>query len=73
MSRKRKNSPVEKPRGETWVGKRPAVYRDRKKDVNRQGEQRKPKHKKTFSNYDSWRSFDYLISISYFPRIALAF
>lgn len=62
MSNKRKHSStVEKTRGETWVGKRPAVYKDRKKDVNRQGEQRKPKHKKTFSNYSGWGSF-YLTS-----------
>lgn len=57
MSKKRKITSLEKPRGETWVGRRPAVYKDRKKDVNRQGEQRKPKHKKTFSESGSWRSF----------------
>lgn len=38
----------EKVRGDTWVGRRPAVYKDRKKDVNKQGESRRPKHKKNY-------------------------
>ena len=40
----------EKRRGDTWVGRRPAIYKDRKKEQNRQGEQKRPKHKKDYRN-----------------------
>ena len=37
------------PRGDTWVGRRPAVYKDRKKEQNKQGEARRPKHRKDYT------------------------
>ncbi len=40
----------DKRRGDTWVGRRPAIYKDRKKEQNRQGEQKRPKHKKDYRN-----------------------
>lgn len=42
----------EKRRGDTWVGRRPAIYKDRKKEQNRQGEQKRPKHRKDYRNED---------------------
>ncbi|MBQ8083846.1 MAG: hypothetical protein IJ241_06675 [Clostridia bacterium] len=46
---KRRRAGVEKARGDTWVGRRPAIYKDRKKEQNRQGEPRRPKHKKRYT------------------------
>lgn len=40
----------DKRRGDTWVGRRPAIYKDRKKEQNRQGEQKRPKHRKDYRN-----------------------
>ncbi|MBP5459522.1 MAG: hypothetical protein J6Y62_05125, partial [Clostridia bacterium] len=45
MAKKRR----EKRRGDTWVGRRPVIYKDRKKEQNRQGEAQRPKHKKRYS------------------------
>ncbi len=48
---KAKKAKPEKKRGDTWVGKRPAVFKDRKKEVNRQGECKRPKHKKDYKDF----------------------
>lgn len=48
---KAKKAKPEKKRGDTWVGKRPAVFKDRKKEVNRQGESKRPKHKKDYKDF----------------------
>lgn len=48
MKKKKTTTNVEKARGDTWVGRRPVVYKDRKKEQNRQGETRRPKHKKRY-------------------------
>ncbi len=48
---KAKKAKPEKKRGDTWVGKRPAVFKDRKKEVNRQGESKRPKHKDNYRDF----------------------
>ena len=48
---KAKRAKPEKKRGDTWVGKRPAVFKDRKKEVNRQGESKRPKHKDNYRDF----------------------
>ena len=48
---KAKKAKPEKKRGDTWVGKRPTVFKDRKKEVNRQGESKRPKHKKDYKDF----------------------
>lgn len=48
VKKKKTTTNVEKARGDTWVGRRPVVYKDRKKEQNRQGETRRPKHKKRY-------------------------
>ena len=52
MAKKRR----EKRRGDTWVGRRPVIYKDRKKEQNRQGEARLPKHKKRYSEEGKGRT-----------------
>ena len=49
MVKKKRRTIVAKERGDTWVGRRPAIYKDRKKEQNRQGETRRPKHKKRYT------------------------
>lgn len=49
MAKKKAKSNIEKRRGDTWVGRRPAIYKDRKKEQNRQGETRRPKYKKRYT------------------------
>lgn len=46
----KKKTQQKKQRGDTWVGRRPVVYKDRKKEQNRQGEARRPKHKQRYSS-----------------------
>ena len=49
MVKKKRRTIVAKEHGDTWVGRRPAIYKDRKKEQNRQGETRRPKHKKRYT------------------------
>ena len=49
MAKKKQRTGVAKERGDTWAGRRPATHKDRKKEQNRQGETRRPKHKKRYA------------------------
>ena len=49
MAKKKQRTGVAKERSDTWVGRRPAINKDRKKEQNRQGETRRPKHKKRYT------------------------